>query len=1031
MNRLNLRTLYKVLLPAVLPALVALFYGARLVGAAELPPVLDLNGDAPGLDFAATFTEDEGVESIVNATGLTITNGEDNVLTAAEAVLTNRLDGAVEMLSADPGATGLIVKYTSDTGKLTIKGDGAVADYQQVLRSLTYNNLSQSPDITDRIVTVTVSDGPQTSAPVTSTVAINGVNDAPVLDNSGAMTMTPINEDDQNSNGNQVTTIIKSAEAEGQDRITDADKNSPEGFAVVEAGGANGAWQFSVNSGITWQPFVNVSNTSAVLLDGAARIRFVPNANFSGSASFLFRAWDQSGGRTSGTTGVDVSLNGGSTAFSAEIEMVTLNILAVNDLAIVDLNGDAPDTGYAVQFFEGGAPVPIAHATATIADSDNTTLSKLIITLTNRPDGAAESLATDTTDTNIQAEAYNPSTGQLILNGPDTVANFQTVLRRVKYTNSSVTPTTGIRAATVVASDGVNDGPAATSSISVNPTNSAPVLDPAATMTLPSIAEDSTQPAGQSIAAILATGGNPITDADSGALEGIAIADADATHGQWQYSLVNPPTSEADWLPVGAVSGTAALLLSDDAWLRFVPAADYFGVAGALTFRAWDRTSGSSGLTADTSVNGGNSAFSASTNAFSIIVTSVNDLPLLGGLPAEPLQYIEDASPLVLAGSLTVVDVDSPFLASATVRITNVVDGDAEWLLVTTDGTGISASYEDGVLQLSGAASPAAYQQVLRSVKYWNASQDPEPDDRVLQFSAADNQGSGPPSSLVVKVQPVNDPPELDLNGNGSGMDFLTTFYVNRGPVPVVDEGLVVNDIDNTTIRSATVRITNIKNKQAEVLAADVSGVANIKLTYDPLTGELKLEGVDSVANYQRVLRTVTYENILPEPDTTLRTIEFLVNDGLDKSEPRQTLVTITQAPKVQLFMPMVSWGNRQSEEPNDRCTEAVGLALNVDEPFHADDKDDWFYFDTEESNVLTVELRNFTPGDGQIVVAAEKSAGQGCSGLELLGNNGSSAPDKTVPLGRQPARRYYIWVINDGALDANAVYRLYVRAVP
>ena len=1031
MNRLNLRILYRPLLLALLPALAVLVYSARYVGAAEIPPVLDLNGDGPGGDFAATFTEDEGAESIVNASGLTIFNGEDDMLTAAEAVLTNRPDGPVEMLAVDAGATGLTVKYTADSGKLTIKGEGSVAAYQQVLRTLTYNNLSQSPDITDRVVTVTVSDGPQTSVPVISTVAINGVNDAPVLDNSGNMVMTPINEDDLNSSGNQVTTIIKSAETEGQDRITDADKNSPEGFAVVEAGGANGAWQFSVNSGITWQPFVNVSNTSAVLLDGAARIRFVPNANFNGSASFLFRAWDQSGGRPSGTTDVDVSLNGGSTAFSAEIEMVTLNILAVNDLAIVDLNGDAAGVDYAVQFFEGGAPVAIAHSTATVADNDNTTLSKLVVTLTNRPDGDAELLAADVTGTNIQAGVYDPSTGQLMLNGPDTIANFQTVLRRIKYTNGSAAPTTGTRAATIVASDGVNDGPAATSSISVNPTNSAPVLDPAATMTPSPIAEDNSQPGGQLIAAILATGGDPITDADSGALEGIAIVDAGTVHGKWQYSLANPPAGESDWQLVGEVSGTAALLLGDDAWLRFVPAANYFGASDALTFRAWDHTTGSSGLTADTSVNGGNSAFSASTNSMSVMITSVNDLPLLGGLPAEPLQYIEDASPLVLAASLTVTDVDSPFLASATVRITNAVDGDAEWLLVTTNGTGISASYVGGVLQLSGAASPAAYQQVLRSVKYWNASQDPEPDDRVFQFSVADNQGSGPPSSVVVSVQPVNDPPELDLNGNGSGMDFVTTFYVNRGPVPVVDEGLVVTDIDNTTIKSATVRITNIKNKQAEVLAADINGVANIKVTYDPLTGELKLEGVDSVANYQRVLRTVTYDNILPEPDTTLRTIEFLVNDGLELSEPRQTLLTIAQASKVQLFLPMVSWGNRQSEEPNDRCTEAVGLGLNVDEPFHADDKDDWFYFDTEASNVLTVELRNFTPGKGQIVVAAEKSPGQGCSGLELLGNNGSSAPDKIVPLGRQPARRYYIWVINDGVLDANALYRLYVRAVP
>ncbi|MBP6017182.1 MAG: VCBS domain-containing protein [Candidatus Promineofilum sp.] len=1032
MNRLNLRILYIPFLLALLLVFTTLAHSVRWVSAAELPPMLDLNGDATGSDFAATFTEDEGAESIVNAIGLTITNGEDDVLTAAEAILTNRPDSTVEMLAADPGATGLTVKYAADTGKLTIKGDGSVAAYQQVLRSLIYNNLSQSPDITDRIVMVTVSDGPQTSVPATSIVAINGVNDAPVLDNSGDMTMTPINEDDQDLKGNQVTTIIKSAEAGGQDRITDVDKNSSEGFAVVEVGAANGAWQFSINSGITWETFVNISNTSAVVLDGTARIRFVPNPNFNGSASFSFRAWDLSGGRPTGTTGVDVSENGGTTAFSAAIEMVTLNILAVNDLSRVDLNGSLTGADYAVQFFEGGAAVFVADPTATISDDDNTMLSKLTITLTNRPDADAESLTVDTTGTNIKADAYNPATGQLILNGPDSVTNFQTALRRVKYLNGSLTPTNGVRAVTVVASDGVNDGPAATSSISVNPPNSAPVLDPAAAMTLVPVAEDNPQPAGQLIAAILATGGNPITDADSGALEGIAIVDADSTHGQWQYSLANPPTSEADWKPVGAVSGAAALVLNDDAWLRFLPAANYSGMSGALTFRAWDRTSGSSGLTADTSINGGTSAFSASTNAFSVMITPVNDLPLLGGLPTEPLQYIEDASPLVLAGSLTVIDGDSPFLASATVRITNAVDGDAEWLLVTTDGTGISASYEDGVLQLNGAASPAAYQQVLRSVKYWNASQDPEPDDRVFQFTAADNQGSSPPSSLVVKVQPVNDPAELDLNGNGSGTNFVTTFFINRGPVPVVDEGLVVNDVDNTTIKSATVRITNIRNKQAEFLTADISGAANIKpLQYDPLTGELKLEGVDSVANYQRVLRTVTYDNILPQPDTATRTIEFIVDDGLDKSEPRQTVVTIAQAPKVQLFMPMVSSAALQGEEPNNRCTEAVGLALNIDQPFRADDKDDWFYFDTTESNVLTVELRNFTPGAGQIVVAAEKSPGQGCSGLELLGNNGSSGPDKTVPLGRQPARRYYVWVINDGAISANTVYRLYVRAVP
>lgn len=1014
-----------------LPA-VALLFSPTFLLAGPVPPIVDLNGDVPGLDFNTTFTEDEGPEPIVSL-GLTVFNGEDNILTSAKAVLTNIPDKTDESLSADPGNTGLAVKYVSDTGELTIKGDATVEQYQQVLRTMVYNNASQSPDIDDRIVVVTVSDGPQTSQPVTSNIAINAVNDAPVLDNTGNMIMAPIYEDDQNSNGNSVTTIIKSAEGEGQDRITDVDKNSPEGFAVIETSTANGVWQYSTNSGLNWQPFGAVSYTSAVLLDGVARIRFVPNPNFFGTASFLFRAWDQSGGRPSGTTGVDTTDNGGTTSFSVEVEMVTINILSVNDLPIIDLNGAEPGADFAVQFFEGGLPVLIADPAATISDGDHTNLTKLTLTLTNVKDGGSESLAAITTGTGITASAYDPATGKLVLNGPDTVANFQTVLRLVTYNNASGNPTAGQRTVTAIANDGVSDGPAALTTVSVNPTNTAPVLDSTASIQLPPFDEDTLQPAGGMISAALAAAGDPITDPDSGALEGIAVIGAGSANGQWQYSITNPPTGESSWLPVGSVSGTTALLLADSAWLRFVPNENYYGESDPLTFRAWDRTSGTNGQRdVDVTINGGNTAFSAATNTITVQINPVNDLPALGGLPVEPLLYVEDAGPLPVPGAaVTVSDVDNQLLASATVRLTNPVDGDAELLLVSTNGTGIDSSYEDGVLSLSGAASPAAYQSVLRSVKYWNASQDPDPADRVFQISVADNQGSRPPVQVVVQVQPVNDPPELDLNGVGSGENFAATFFISRGPVPIVAESLMVNDIDNTTLKSATIRIVNIKNPQAEILHVNLDGVANIKRTYEPLTGVLTLTGVDSLANYQRVLRTVTYDNILPAPDTTSREIEFILNDGATTSSPRQTLVTMAQPERVALFMPVVSWVSRRSEEPNNSCSEAMGIGLNVEERFLAQDQNDWFYFDTPGAMNISVQLRGFTPGAGQIVVAAESSPGRGCNGLQLIGNNGSSAPDKTVLIGLRPAGRYYIWIINDGAASTSENYRLYIQAVP
>ena len=998
-----------------------------LAAAGALPPVLDLNGDAPGSDFSATFTEDEGTTAIVSPTDLQIDHGDDTLLTGATGTLTSRPDTTTEALAADAGATGLTVKYNEENGALTVKGNGSVESYEQVLRTLTYNNTSQSPDIADRIVLITVNDGSLFSVPVTSTVAINAVNDAPVLDNSGNMTLSAINEDDLNSNGNSVTSIIKSAESSGEDRITDADKGALEGFVVIESSSANGAWEYSINSGISWQAFGLVSNTSGVLLDGAARIRFVPNPGFSGSAGLLVRAWDQSGGRPSGTTGVDASLNGGITSFSAATEMVTINILTVNDLPLVDLNGPEEGTGFAPYFFEGGPAIPIADIDATIVDADHATLASLVVTLTNRPNGAAESLNVVTAGTNINAAPYDPATGRLVLTGPDEVADFQQVLRSVVYANSAANPLPNPRIVTVVANDGTNDGPVVTSTIAINPTNNAPVLNSAATLTLDAIAEDTIQPPGKRVDAILLTAGDPITDADSGSLEGIAVVGAANGNGVWQYSMVDPPAGEADWLPVGAVSDTAALLLPDSARLRFVPKTDYYGPAGLLTFRAWDRTTGSNGQRdVDVSVNGGNSAFSAATNVISAAVTPVNDPPVVGGLPGAPLLYVEDAEPLNLTGgTLTGTDVDSPLLAAATVRLIDPPDGDAEWMLVDTSGTPIDATYAEGVLELAGAAAPAVYQQVLGTIKYWNASQDPDPAERVFQITVADNQAVSVAGSVFVQVQPVNDPPELDLDGVGPDMDYETTFFINRGPVPVVAQSLVVSDIDNTTLKSATIRIVNLENRQAEFLAADLDGVSNIKQTYDPVTGVLSLVGADSVSNYQRVLRTITYDNILPQPNTETRIIEFMLTDGVTSGAARQTLVSLVEAANVQLYLPMVTWAYRRAEEPNDLCAQAMGLMLNVDEQFRADDKDDWFFFDLTSAADVTVELRDFEPRAGQIIVAD----GAGCGSLNLIGNNGSNQPVKIVDIGLRPAGRYYIWIINDGPQNPDSIYRLQVLA--
>ena len=1006
------------LLPATLLLLLILSRPAA-PALAVTAPILDLNGELDGFNAVATFSEDEGAESIVNATGLTISYADGATLTAAKAKLLTRPNGALETLSADPGATGLMVKYQK--GELTVEGVASLAAYEQVLRSLAYNNTSQSPDVSDRVVEVTVSNGGLTSAPATSTIYINAVNDAPVLDSSGDMSLPPINEDDLNSGGNSVNGIIASAEQQGQDRITDVDADALEGMAVIEAVSTNGIWQYSLTAGAAWLPFPAVSNTAAILLNETSRIRFVPAPGYSGSASFVFRAWDQSAGRENGQTDVDVSINGGTTPFSAQSETVVIEVLAVDDLPLVDLNGAEEGTGFSPQFFGGGATVAIADSDATVSDADHTTLATLTATLTNRPDGAAERLAADTAGTSISAAPYDPATGRLVLSGPDSVAAFQQVLRTIVYRNDATSPNPTARVVEVVAHDGIAPGNTAVSTIRLNPTNNAPVLNAPAPLSLGDVAEDTAQPAGVAITALLAAAGNPITDVDSGAQEGIALVAADNSRGSWQFSLIAPPTGPADWQPVGVVSPTAALLLPDAAWLRFVPAANTVGASGALAFRAWDQTSGAAGQRADASQTGGSTAFSVAAGSIVANVTPVNDPPQLSGLPAAPLLYTEDAAALRLLPGLVVTDVDSPSLVGAVVRLTNPVDGDAEWLMATTGATGIAAEYENGVLQLTGVASAAAYQQVLRSVTYRNTSQDPDAANRLFEVTAADALSSSPAAPFTMQLQPVNDPPDLDLNGAGAGFDNEAVFYINRTPVALAAD-LVAADRDNTTLRGATIRITNPLNPQAERLTADTSVAANIKLYYDEATGVLNLTGQDSVANYQLVLRTVTYDNVLPQPNAADRRIEFALSDGAGVSMPRQTLLHLLPAPTARMLLPLVS---RRGEEPNDVCAEAYPLVLNRHDSFLPDDAMDWFYFDLTAAAEVTVELRNFSPGRGQLNVAA----GQGCQQLQLIGTSGVPAPDKTVSLGRREAGRYYIRIIADGPLSQTATYDLFVRA--
>ena len=162
-------------------------------------------------------------------------------------------------------------------------------------------------------------------------------------------------------------------------------------------------------------------------------------------------------------------------------------------------------------------------------------------------------------------------------------------------------------------------------SIIVNNLNDAPILSDTV-VTLNSVRFNAPPPLGAVGTSIFQlanlTGGsgqNNVIDPDAGALTGIAITNVDSLNGSWFYSTNNG----TNWTTLGPVSNTNALLLADTANTRlyFRPNTGYTDtLANAITYRAWDQTSGTNGTTADTTTNGNPTAFSVQFDTASLQV---------------------------------------------------------------------------------------------------------------------------------------------------------------------------------------------------------------------------------------------------------------------------------------------------------------------------------------------------------------------------------------------------------------------------
>ena len=133
----------------------------------------------------------------------------------------------------------------------------------------------------------------------------------------------------------------------------------------------------------------------------------------------------------------------------------------------------------------------------------------------------------------------------------------------------------------------------------------------------------------------------------------------------------------------------------------------------------------------------------------------------------------------------------------------------------------------------------------------------------------------------LVKINEATTPQNdfvIDIDPSSSGNNGTASFEENGDPASVFPNGVDIQHASNNTLDFAVVRITNLLDGASEVLAADV-GSTGLTTSYDAANGRLTISGVASLADYESVLATVTYDNSSASPDDTTRSISLSVTD--------------------------------------------------------------------------------------------------------------------------------------------------------
>ncbi|NCC22878.1 MAG: hypothetical protein EOM26_10525 [Alphaproteobacteria bacterium] len=427
----------------------------------------------------------------------------------------------VGSVSASDPDTGQTLSYSisaGNNGAFAINASGQIT----VAGSVDFETLSAYS------LTVTVSDSAGGSDSATVSIAVNDVNDAPVvsavtmgvLEDAVAATVVGMVVGADQDTGQTLTWAISAGNTGGVFAIDSGsgeitvvsagvmDRETTTVYSLTVTATDDGTGSLQGSNTIT----INIgdANDVAPTLDAAGPFSIAedmaPGTTVDSPLSFsdpdtsgthLFSIVGGSGvakfliDPVTGQISLDGALDYETTTFyTLEVEVsdgvatgsrvYTIDVTNVDDAApVLDLDGNDSTwagTGYGGTFTEAGGLVAIVDTDLTLVDPDSGNLQLATITLSNMPDTSHETLGVNVGATGLVAN-YDSGTGILTLTGSASVADYQGVLKTLRYDNASQAPDPADRIIEITVSDGINTSAVATSTISVVPINDPPVAN--------------------------------------------------------------------------------------------------------------------------------------------------------------------------------------------------------------------------------------------------------------------------------------------------------------------------------------------------------------------------------------------------------------------------------------------------------------------------------------------------------------------------------------------------------------------------